>query len=246
MAIILNVETDNKSVYCVVKEKDLEEFQKRTNGKLLIGFKEKYTFYSNESPCVMSPTTYIICMVRNKLTIVEWATKNEEEVSQKSIFELLREVYLLDIKLDDVGITSIVKDIDERYEEHKESLKFPVDQESYFVPLEEGSENYTRVLMDKIYRYNAPHNFKLIDVNRGDVIDQIHIQEGPVNECGVNGWANEDLINIVITRLEAFNNSPYSSVYNTEAIGHLRNAIASLNARTKKRKDEGKEGTSKI
>ena len=246
MAIILNVESDNKSVYCVVKENDLERFQKTSMSKVLIGFKEKYTFYNNESPCVMTPSTYITCMVQNKPTIVEWAAKDEEEVSQKSIFELLKKVYLVDIKLDDIGTTSIVKDIDERYEEHKKSLKFFIDPESYFVPLKEGSENYTRVLMDKIYRYNAPHNFKLIDVERGDVIDKIHMQEGPVNECGVNGWANEDLINIVITRLEAFNNSPYSSVYNTEAIGHLRNAIASLNARTKKRKDEGKEGTSKI
>ena len=35
-----------------------------------------------------------------------------------------------------------------------------------------------------------------------DVLCEIHFQEGPIKECGVNGVCNEDLINMVLERLE--------------------------------------------
>lgn len=53
----------------------------------------------------------------------------------------------------------------------------------------------------------------------------------------------EDLIFITIDRLEDFQNSDFKCKENEKALQHLYEAIFWLNARTKKRKDEGKYGT---
>lgn len=247
MHVILKIDNPDMNVYCIVGKESLKAMQEKamSNLRAVSGLRDKYTFYKTIYFILNTPDMYVICTVQNRPTLIEWAT-DTKDVSRESILELLQKVYQVDVKLSDIGTTSITETMDESYQVYKEDLKFRVNLNSFYEPLKEGSEVYTRVLMESIYNFNAPHSFKLIDVKNQDVIDQIHMQEGPVKECGVNGWANEDLINIVITRLEAFNNSPYSSPYNTNAIGHLRNAIASLNARTEKRKDEGKEGTSKI
>ena len=61
---------------------------------------------------------------------------------------------------------------------------------------------------------------------------QIHFQEGPIRECGVNGVCNEDLIAMVITRLEHFQKSELSCRDNAVAITKLEEAMLWLRKRT--------------
>lgn len=57
--------------------------------------------------------------------------------------------------------------------------------------------------------FNAPHHFEVF-ADRGESRLQIRVckvdfQKGPIEEHGVNGVTNEDLIAMVICRLEHFN-----------------------------------------
>lgn len=76
-----------------------------------------------------------------------------------------------------------------------------------------------------------------------DVLCQIHFQEGPIKECGVNGVCNEDLINMVIDRLEHFQNSDFRCRENALAITALEEALLWLRKRTMGREQRGVEGT---
>ena len=62
-------------------------------------------------------------------------------------------------------------------------------------------------------------------------------------ECGVNGVCNEDLINMVIDRLEHFQNSEFRCRENALAITALEEALLWLRKRTMGREQRGVEGT---
>lgn len=115
------------------------------------------------------------------------------------------------------------------------------------------TSKYTRVLEEEEYKYNAPHRFKVVKARKDDeendgteVLADIHFQEGPIKECGVNGVNNEDLINMVIRRLECFQESDYKCRENALAITKLEEALLWLRKRTMGREARGVEGTSKI
>ncbi len=76
-----------------------------------------------------------------------------------------------------------------------------------------------------------------------EVLCRIHFQEGPIIECGVNGVCNEDLINMVIERLECFQKSEFNCRENALAIQHLEEALLWLRKRTMGREQRGVEGT---
>lgn len=76
-----------------------------------------------------------------------------------------------------------------------------------------------------------------------DILCDIHFQEGPIKECGVNGVCNEDLINMVIDRLEHFQNSDFKCRENALAITALEEALLWLRKRTMGREQRGVEGT---
>ena len=76
-----------------------------------------------------------------------------------------------------------------------------------------------------------------------EILCDIHFQEGPIKECGVNGVCNEDLINMVIDRLEHFQNSPFRCRENALAITALEEALLWLRKRTMGREQRGVEGT---
>jgi hypothetical protein len=78
-----------------------------------------------------------------------------------------------------------------------------------------------------------------------DRISTIHFQTGPIKEAGVNGCQNEDLIAIVIDRLTGFQSGKFACVENHKALGHLKNAMKQLNARTVSRIRRGVEGENK-
>ena len=110
---------------------------------------------------------------------------------------------------------------------------------------------YTQVLEEKEYQFNAPHTFEVVrklDANtefnpETDLLAKIHFQEGPIKENGVNGVANEDLLVMVIRRLQGFQDSPYSCRENAMAITKLEEALLWLRKRTMGRENRGVEGT---
>lgn len=92
-------------------------------------------------------------------------------------------------------------------------------------------------------KYNAPHDYE-IKSNDGNVLCKIHFQTGPVKEKTLNGIFNEDLIAIVINRLEAFQTSEFKCNENAEAIKKLEESLMWLRKRTNRRKAKGIIGTS--
>ena len=113
------------------------------------------------------------------------------------------------------------------------------------------TSDYTKVLHEdsENIKFNAPHHFLVTAVSEsgvGHVVGQINFQEGPIKENGVNGVANEDLINMVLCRLEGFQQSEFACRENAIAIAKLQEALMWLRIRTNGRKIRGVEGTSQI
>ena len=95
-------------------------------------------------------------------------------------------------------------------------------------------------------KYNAPHHFEIADKETLEVIETVDFQEGPIKECGVNGVCNEDLLLMVLVRLQSFQNSPYACKENEMAITKLEETLMWLNKRTLDRELRKVEGTSKL
>jgi hypothetical protein len=115
------------------------------------------------------------------------------------------------------------------------------------------TDKYTEVWHEKPedMKYNAPHHFKVTKrYAEGSEcrveLAEINFQEGPIKECGVNGVCNEDLIAMVITRLEHFQKSEFSCRENALAITKLEEALLWLRKRTMGREKRGIEGTHKV
>lgn len=98
-------------------------------------------------------------------------------------------------------------------------------------------------------KYGAPHCFTVLAAN-GDgsatPLAEIHFQEGPIKEVGVNGVCNEDLISMVICRLECFQKGQFACRENALAITKLEESLLWLRKRTMGRESRGVEGTHKI
>lgn len=71
----------------------------------------------------------------------------------------------------------------------------------------------------------------------------IKFQCGPVQEHGVNGTSIENVIDLLVTRLEGFNVGPFRCRENSLAITHLQEAQNWLERRTRNRVKAGVEGT---
>ncbi len=91
--------------------------------------------------------------------------------------------------------------------------------------------------------YNAFHDFEVINGENKEILARIHFQEGPIKECGVNGVCNEDLLLMVVTRLQQFQASPYACRENALALTKLEEAAMWLRKRTMDREVRGVEGT---
>ena len=72
----------------------------------------------------------------------------------------------------------------------------------------------------------------------------IKFQKGPVKENGVNGCFQEDLIAIVIDRLQCFQAGDFACRENALALTKLEEALHWLNHRTNDRQARGVEGKS--
>jgi hypothetical protein len=110
----------------------------------------------------------------------------------------------------------------------------------------------TVMFHEKDYRYNAPHHFVVRqrkpdnpDSARGKVLTRVDFQEGPIKEVGVNGLQNEDLLAMVIRRLEGFQASPFACNENAMALQKVEEAMMWLKRRTAGREQRGVEGTNR-
>lgn len=74
----------------------------------------------------------------------------------------------------------------------------------------------------------------------------VKFQKGPVKESGVNGCFQEDLIIIVIDRLQCFQSGSFACRENALALTKLEEALHWLNHRTNDRQARGVEGTNKL
>lgn len=118
-----------------------------------------------------------------------------------------------------------------------------------------------RVIIDKSHKYttvfannyigpgNAHHHY-IIDEkaygNEPHELLRINFQNGPIKESGINGVMDENLLAIVIDRLEGFESGKYASPFNARALIHIKNGLQELQNRTAEREARGVEGTHKI
>lgn len=95
---------------------------------------------------------------------------------------------------------------------------------------------------DEIGQGGAFHEYKIVGGPIKRTVSEILFQNGPIGDYGVNGCQQEDLLHIVAHRLECFQDGPFPHPKNAEALEHVRQAIAALNARTEERVKRGVEG----
>lgn len=130
-------------------------------------------------------------------------------------------------------------------------------QEQCYVVLEHDllTQNYTMIIHEADYEFNAPCHFKVTAAKpdtdgehkgQNRILAIINFQEGSIKEYGVNGVANEDLLGMVLARLEGFQNSVYKCRENACAITKIEEALMWLRKRTNARVKRGVVGTSKV
>lgn len=113
------------------------------------------------------------------------------------------------------------------------------------------TNKYTKVFCEpkEEQEFNAPHHFKVIVNNESvgyETIGNINFQCGPIKENGVNGICDEDLLVMVIKRLESFQDSEFRCRDNAMVITKLEEALLWLRKRTIARENRGVEGTNKV
>ncbi len=89
------------------------------------------------------------------------------------------------------------------------------------------------------------HEYIVVSNMEDKTFTKISFQKGPVKETGVNGCHNEDLIAVVIDRLQGFQGGESKCRENAIAITKLEEALLWLSHRTNMRIARGVEGTSK-
>jgi hypothetical protein len=119
-----------------------------------------------------------------------------------------------------------------------------------------GSKHHTKVICnDEPGQGGTCHEYQVVEKQAlPDVIDHdtnpyllfadVSFQNGAIKETGVNGCHNEDLIVIVIDRLQGFQSGEFKCRENAIALTKLEEALLWLNKRTVERIQRGVEGTS--
>lgn len=136
---------------------------------------------------------------------------------------------------------------------HQEFIQRPPKRVKDPRPVVFVRDKYTRAYAsdEKDPVSGANHLYDITKIGNGPreawpIVTTVAFQKGPIQEAGVNGAMNEDLIAIVIDRLEAFQQSPYKCRENAIAITKLEEALLWLNYRTSKREARGVEGTHSV
>ena len=117
--------------------------------------------------------------------------------------------------------------------------------------LEIGSKKYTQIIcLDEKGEGGACHEYEVLPVlplNGSDdfsPLAKVSLQNGAIKENGVNGCHNEDLIAIVIDRLQCFQNGDFACRENALALTKLEESLLWLGKRTNDRINRGVEGKS--
>lgn len=108
------------------------------------------------------------------------------------------------------------------------------------------TQENTRVVGTKHVEYIARNQYAVEDVHTGKLLTVVNFQNGSIKEDGVNGAHNEDVLLMVIDRLECFQNSEFACDENDEALEHLYAAVAALRRRTEKRRERRVLGTHQV
>ena len=113
--------------------------------------------------------------------------------------------------------------------------------------VEIGMDKVTEVIcLDEPGAGGACHEYvvKPKESNNGQPFAIVDFQNGAIEEAGVNGCHNEDLIAIVMDRLRGFQGGDFFCTENEAALTHLQAALTWLNKRTNERIERGVEGIS--
>jgi hypothetical protein len=109
---------------------------------------------------------------------------------------------------------------------------------------------YTRIMVcDESGAGGACHNYRVEAADMPDdpvILGQVDFQNGPIQEKRVNGVQNEDLLTIVIHRLQCFQRGAFACRENAIALTHLETALLWLEKRTADRKARGVEGKTEV
>jgi hypothetical protein len=79
-------------------------------------------------------------------------------------------------------------------------------------------------------------------ITTGDKFARIKFQKGGVQEAGVNGCSNEDLLGAVMHRLSCFQAGAFPCEENRAALQHIERALQAMYRRTQLRESRGVEG----
>ncbi len=117
-----------------------------------------------------------------------------------------------------------------------------------------GSARFTEVWHDDTPGHgNACHCYqvrmakdRVAPDDPAPVFASVTFQDGPIGEVGVNGCHHEDLLTMVMHRLQWFQTGEYACQANEDAIGHIQRALHALGLRTLERQERGVEGTSTL
>ena len=96
-------------------------------------------------------------------------------------------------------------------------------------------------VMDEPGSGGANHHYA-IDLDGSVNGFDIHFQNGPIAEQGINGVTQEVLLAIVADRLRSFQNGPFATKANACALTHVEEALHWLHSRTIDRMRRGVEG----
>ena len=114
-----------------------------------------------------------------------------------------------------------------------------------------GTNRFTEVFATDDVAFNANHEYIVVaapaegeEIGLDNPYVKVNFQKGPIKENGVNGCHNEDLIAIVIDRLQCLNQGDFACRENSIAITKLEEALLWLNKRTQDRIARNVDGTS--
>ena len=114
--------------------------------------------------------------------------------------------------------------------------------------VEVGTQKYTQVVcLDQPGQGNACHEYSVRSKDGPlAIFANVSFQNGPVKEAGVNGCHQEDLLAIVIDRLQSFQAGQFACRENALALTKCEEALHWLRHRTSARENRGVEGTNQV
>lgn len=114
-----------------------------------------------------------------------------------------------------------------------------------------GTQKYSKVVcLDEPGAGGACHNYEILSIEGPQtpiaVFGSVQFQNGPVKEAGINGCHQEDLLAIVIDRLQHFQKGDFACRENALALTKIEEALHWLRYRTNDRIKKGIEGTNQL